>query len=244
MSQSDVIGASVPSSEWQQPGYAEMFYPDSDGRPMAENDQQYRTIVDTRFALEEYYRDNRMVYVGADMLVYFERGDPTKSVAPDVFVSLGVPKVTRRSYFIWAEGKAPDVVFEIASPGSWRADITWKRGLYAGLGIREYFVFDPKKEFISPVLQGFRLDGAFYGEIGAISGGRGEVGVHSEVMALELWAVVNEDREMPRVLRLFDPRSGEWLRTPAQEAESRRVAEASVRQEAEARQADGALADG
>ena len=37
--------------------YDPMLYPDSDGQPMADNDQQYQTMVDTRFALQQKLRD-------------------------------------------------------------------------------------------------------------------------------------------------------------------------------------------
>ncbi|HIQ04889.1 MAG TPA: Uma2 family endonuclease [Anaerolineae bacterium] len=138
-------------------GRSVVYYPDSDGKPMAENDPQYRCITDTRFALEQRYRGNLRVYVGADLLVYYEKGDPHKSVAPDVLVVFGVPKGNRRNYLIWEGGKPPDVVFEFASEGMWQADWGWKFGLYQGLGVQEYFLFDPLAEYFEPPLQGYRL---------------------------------------------------------------------------------------
>jgi len=205
-----------------------IYYPDSDGKPMAENDPQYRCITDTRFALEEFYRDDDQVYVGADLLVYYEEGDPTKSVAPDVFVVLGVAKRLRRNYLIWEEGKAPDVVFEFASPGTWQADLGWKFGLYQGLGVREYFLFDPLAEHFDPPLQGYRLVGRVYEAISSLSGERGVLGLRSEVLGLELWMRADGGEGMPYVLRLYDPATESWLRTPAEEAEARRRAEARI----------------
>lgn len=107
----------------------DLFYPDSDGEPMADNDQQYQTMVDVRFGLQQRY-GGQDVYVGANLLIYFEEGDASKRVAPDVFVALDVPPGLRRTYLIWTEGKPPDVVFEIASRRSWKADVSWKKGLY------------------------------------------------------------------------------------------------------------------
>lgn len=225
-------------------------YPDSDGEPMADNDPQYRCITDTRFALEQHYHDNPQVYVGADLLIYYVEGDPTKSVAPDVLVSLGVPRGNRRSYRIWKEGKPPEVVFEFASERSWRGDLGWKWGLYQGLGVREYFLFDPTGEHFSPVLQGYRLGepgkesyrrlpliASPAGETGLVSPGSaepqfgiaspaGEIGLISEVLGLELWVKADGGEGMPWVLRLYDPRADQWLPTPAGEAEARRAAEA------------------
>ncbi|MEW6364315.1 MAG: Uma2 family endonuclease [Acidobacteriota bacterium] len=221
-----------------------IVYPDSDGKPMAENDQQYRSIVRTRFSLELHFRDRADVYVGSDLLVYYEQGDPGKSVAPDVFLACGVPKRTRRTYLIWEEGKAPDVVFEIASPNSWRAGLGWKLGLYQGLQVTEYFLFDPEGKHFRPHLQGFRLDGRFYSAIPHLEDQRGELGLSSRVLGLELWSWPHDDPEMPHVMRLYDPASARWIPTPEEEtiarieAERRAAEEAARRLGAEARVAE------
>jgi len=226
---------------WRPAHRLVVHYPDSDGKPMAENDAQYWSITDTRFALEQWYHENPNVYVGADLLIYYVEGDPSKSVAPDVFVSLGVPKGYRRTYLIWEEGKPPDVVFEIASPGTWRADITSKRRLYERLGIDEYFLFDPLAEFLDPILQGYRLVGGVYEPLPLLPPGRGEMGLVSKVLGLELWAKVNDDEDVPYVLRLYDPVSEEWLPTPAW-SEAERRAEAAAHRAAEERAAQEAAA--
>ena len=221
-----------------------IHYPDSDGKPMAENDPQYWCITDTRFALEQFFRDDPNVYVGADLLVYYEEGDPTKSVAPDVLVALGVPKGYRRNYLIWEERKAPDVVFEFASEGTWQADLGWKYGLYQGLGVKEYFLFDPQGEYFDPPLQGYRLQERSYEPIPPLSSERGALGLFSEVLKLELWMRPNGGEGMPYVLRFYDPASDMWLLSSMEEAEARRQAEARAAQEAEARRrAEARLAE-
>lgn len=202
-----------------------IVYPDSDGKPMAENDPQYRCITDTRFVLGQFFRDDANVCLGADMLVYYEEGDPTKSVAPDVFVVFGAAKGIRNNYQIWREGKTPDVVFEFASPGTWRADLGWKMGLYQGLGVREYLLFDPLDAYFTPLLQGHRLVGRRYEAIPTLRGERGLLGLRSEALGLELWAQPHDEPGMPYVLRLFDPQRQTWLLTPDQEADARRDAE-------------------
>lgn len=203
-------------------------YPESDGAPMAESDLQYRCIVDTRFALEQYFRANPDVYVGADLLVYYDEGDPAQRVAPDVLVALGVPKRIRRRYLTWEEGKAPDVVFEFASPGTWRADASWKRGLYQGLGVREYFLFDPAAEFLNPALQGYCLVEGAYAPAPPLATDRAERGLASDVLGLELWMQRSEVAGMPFVLRLLDPAASNWLHTPEQAAEAQRQAETRI----------------
>lgn len=221
--------------------YGIIQYPDSDGKPIAENDPQYRAIVNTRFALEQYSLQEPQVYVGADLLIYYEEGDTHKSVAPDVFVSLGVPKHARRTYQIWMEGKAPDVVFEIASPGTWRADLGWKRGLYLGIGVQEYFLFDPSGEHFHPILQGYQLPEHPYQPLPALDSGRGVRGIFSTVLGLEIWAQPGDSTGIPYTLRLYNPVAGTWLPTPEEAAEGYRAEAARARAEARVRELEAEL---
>ena len=97
---------------------AEAILPDSDGRPMAENDEHCRAILSIRTPLELRFQDSADTYVTGDLLLYYERDDWSKCVAPDVLVARGVPKRLRRSYVLWEEGKVPDCVVEVSSPDS------------------------------------------------------------------------------------------------------------------------------
>ena len=90
-------------------------YPESDGKPMGETDTHVDLIINLRLALRRFFRRKRDVYVSGNMMMYYVEGDPTKSVSPDVYVVKGVRKGQRRTYKIWEEGRAPDVVFEISS---------------------------------------------------------------------------------------------------------------------------------
>lgn len=121
-------------------------YPDSDGLPMAENDEHYVAIQSVRFPLEEHLRPSADTYVTGDLLMYYVQGDPSKRVAPDVMVVRGVASGPRRTYLVWAEGKPPDFVAEVSSPDSAKADRTVKRELYASIGVQEYLLFDPGYE--------------------------------------------------------------------------------------------------
>jgi Uma2 family endonuclease len=76
---------------------------------------------------------------------------------PDAFVVKGVSPNRRRTYKIWLEGKAPDVVIETTSRKTRRKDTTTKPELYARQGVKEYFLFDPDGENLDPPLQGYRL---------------------------------------------------------------------------------------
>ena len=205
----------APTSQVEDP-----LYPSSDGQPMSENTWQFGVMVDSAAALRARYRHNPDVFVGGDLLMYYEQGDPTQRVAPDVFVIFSVPDHHRMSYKLWEEGKAPDLVLEVASESTWREDLGRKQDLYAKLGIREYWLFDPKGEFLDPPLRGLVLQNGEYGELP----GRMENGVRvlrSRVLGLDL-------RAEGSALRFRDPVTGEDLRT-LEEAEARvRVLEAQL----------------
>jgi Uma2 family endonuclease len=142
--------AAIP---WQQ----EIFYPESDGRPMGETEDHIREVVDLLVALEQRFLDTADVYVGGDMLLYYVEGNPARCVCPDVFVTVGIPKKpSRRSYFLWKERRPPSLIIEVTSEGSRREDQE-KKKLYAQLGVEEYFLDDPLGEYLTPALQGYRL---------------------------------------------------------------------------------------
>lgn len=197
-------------------------YPESDGKPMGETDLHLRTIIDLLFALRWFLTDTR-AYVAGNLFIYYEEGNPRASVAPDVFVVLGVEQRDRRTFRVWDEGgRLPNVVIEVTSKKTRKADKEQKPLLYARLGIPEYFLFDPHGEWLKPQLQGFRLVNGAYQPIV-------EQPLRSAVLDLEL-------RVDDNALRFYNPRTGERLPTSDEEALARRAAE--VRADAEAARAD------
>jgi len=199
-----------------------IHYPESDGKPMAETDTHRKQMMYLLDALEDYFRDDPSVYVAGNLFVYYQEGDPSQVVAPDVFVVKGVPKRDRRIYQVWKEDKGPDVVFELTSRSTRREDLGPKKGTYEMLAVKEYFIFDPLEEYLKPRLVGFRLAKWGYRRIE-------ESPLVSHVLGLELR--VEED-----MLRLIDPYTGEKLLMPLEAQEARRRAEAQVAEEATARQ--------
>ena len=194
-------------------------YPETDGKPMAETDVHIDALLYLREALKDYFRDAPQVYVAGNMLLYYEEGNPAACVAPDVFVVQGVAKRERRTYKLWEEGQPPAVVFEITSRGSRLEDLGTKRVVYAMLGVREYFLYDPLGEYLRPPLQGYRLQEGEYQRL--LPGGEGEL--VSQVLGVELRVEAGR-------LRVIDPAR---LLTPA-EAQAARRAEAAARRAAEA----------
>jgi len=117
-------------------------YPESDGKPMGETDQHRKEMIREMELLGRFF-EGQQVYVSGDLLVYYEQGNPKKFVVPDVFVVLGLEPRDRRIYKLWVERKAPNVVIEVTSRKTKKKDTVGKPALYAKLGIREYFLFDP-----------------------------------------------------------------------------------------------------
>src|SRR5207244_4195625 len=204
-------------------------YPETDRKPMAETDVHIDALLYLREALKDYFRDAPQVYVAGNMLLYYEEGNPAACVAPDVFVVQGVAKRERRTYKLWEEGQPPAVVFEITSRGSRLEDLGTKRVVYAMLGVREYFLYDPLGEYLRPPLQGYRLHEGEYQRLLPA----GEEGLTSQVLGLELRVEAGRQR-------VVAPTTGERLLTPA-ELQAARRAEATARRAAEVRAAEAEL---
>jgi hypothetical protein len=96
------------------------------------------------------------------MFLYYEKGNPRAKKAPDVMVIRGVEKYKRRIFRTWEEKSVPCVIFEITSDSTKDEDLNGKYALYASLGVREYFMFDPLREYLKSGLRGFRLKGNIY----------------------------------------------------------------------------------
>ena len=214
---------------------AEVHYPSGDGWPMADNDAQGEVIVYAISVLKARYQHDPNVYVAGDLLMYYEEGNPRKSVAPDAMVVFGVEKGRRQSYKVWEEGKGPEFVLEVASPRTWRDDEGWKREVYAGLGVEEYWQVDPSggldgRDLLDAPLKGGRLqEGAYVPMVVERTLDGRHVG-WSEVLGQELRVRAGE-------LRFRDRETGEELPSYAeQEAERRK--ESAARRAAEARIAE------
>ena len=209
---------------------AAIEYPSGDGKPMAENDAQLAAIHYGIGALRVYYQTRADVYVSGDLLMYYVEGNPRVSVAPDVFVAFGVEDRVRMNYKVWEEGKAPDFVLEVASKSTWRGDLGPKRNIYARLGVKEYWMYDPTGEYFSPVLQGLRLAGNAYVRQLAVASPDGALALSSDTLELELRAQGGE-------MRFRDPATGQVLLSHQEEVAARRDAESRA-EAAEARVAE------
>jgi len=133
-------------------------YPSSDGEPVAETYDHFYAIAVLLEMLRQYLTGQQATVLGNQFL-YYSQGMPRMRVAPDVMVVFDVAAGGRDNYKIWEEGQVPVVVFEMTSKSTQFVDTGFKRDLYAQMGVKEYWLFDPKDEWLEGQLQGYRLNG-------------------------------------------------------------------------------------
>ena len=130
----------------------EIVYPDSDGKPMADNTKQFELIVEIKKGLDLLYINDPQVFIAGDLLWYPIQGQPQTVTAPDVMVVFGRPKgespeatlSERGSYKQWEEDNiAPQVVFEILSPSNSRIEMSKKLLFFDRHKVEEYYLYDP-----------------------------------------------------------------------------------------------------
>lgn len=205
--------------------YSSIYYPESDGKPMAETDLHIDLITYLKDALKQYFSADPNVYVSGCIMFYYVEGSTDECVSPDVMVCFGVPKGERRTYKVWEENYVvPSVIFEITSRKTSKADRVEKKELYALLGVREYFIYNPEHPKTLPALLAYRLnDNGKYEELEPVN-----QRIFSQILNLEL-------AETNNTLRLFNPATNEFLPTAFELAEKAALLTEQVKAETQAR---------
>jgi Uma2 family endonuclease len=139
----------------------EIFYPSSDGEPIAETYDHLYAILTTLQVLRLYLQGRRATVL-ANQFLYYAEGFPKLRVAPDVMVIYDVEPGGRDSYIAWEEKQVPKVIFEMTSQGTQKEDKETKKDLYEKIEVEEYWLFDPKGEWIKEKLQGYKLCSGVY----------------------------------------------------------------------------------
>ena len=141
-----------------------VFYPNADGEPVAETYVHFYALLVTLEVLKQYLTGQNATVLG-NQFMYYAEGFPKLRVAPDVMVIFNVAPGGRDNYKIWQEKQVPAVVFEMTSKSTKGEDMGEKKTLYERLGVEEYWLFDPKGEWIATQLQGYRLQETGYAPI-------------------------------------------------------------------------------
>ncbi len=118
--------------------------PYDDGEPM-ESDRHALQLELLKEPLILAWADKPDVCIAGNMGVYYSLEQVTKQNfrAPDFFIALDVEKRSRKSYVIWQEGKAPDLVIELLSDSTAAADRGIKKQIYQDkMRVNEYILFD------------------------------------------------------------------------------------------------------
>ncbi|ALB41134.1 MULTISPECIES: Uma2 family endonuclease [Nostocales] len=188
----------------------EIIYPDSDGNPMADNTEHYEWIVKIKENLEILFASENDVFIAGDLLWYPVEGSVKTRQAPDVMVIFGRPKGKRGSYKQWEENNiAPQVVFEILSPGNRSQEMAKKLLFYQRHGVEEYYVYNPDKI----ELTGFILEQAWLEEIEEINNWVSpRLGIRFELTADNLEIYYPEGRKFLTSLELNQRAEQEYQR--------------------------------
>jgi Uma2 family endonuclease len=133
------MSISIPSRK-----QSEIVYPESDGKPMADNTLQFQWIVTIKEGLARAFAARPDVFVAGDLLWYPVEGRPDICAAPDAMVAIGRPQGYRGCYKQWEElDIAPQVVFEVLSPNNRVGEMIRKLKFYEVHGVDEYYLYDP-----------------------------------------------------------------------------------------------------
>ncbi len=219
----------IPKQQQQRTsGMNPIEYPESDERPISlisnrwvEIDSQLIWAVYLLDVLRACFAEKENVYVGANLMMYFDESDLNAVVAPDIFFVQGIGKKLRNAYKVWEEGQIPHLVIELLSKSSFFIDKGMKRGLYAYLGVKEYILLDPEFLHIKPAILGYKLVDDYYQQIPIRQQENDTWVLASQVLGLEF-------QLQGKVLRLVEPATGTILLPYAEEAPARRAAEARV----------------
>ena len=203
------------------PGFTttRVVYPTSDGKPMAETELHQRVMFDLILRLKAWAATQQRVHAAGNLLVYYEEGNPRRHLAPHAFVAFRVGNHEREVFKTWEEKAVPSVVFEVTSKTTRREDTRTKRAVYQDeWAVDEYFLFDPREEYLDPPLQGFRRVRGVFQPIPPNDGG--------SLPSRRLGLTISRDGQY---LRLRDTATNATILTPKELAEQRAAeAEAEV----------------
>jgi Uma2 family endonuclease len=201
---------------------SQIVYPDSDGKPIADNTLQFRWIVTIKEGLDHRFRDWPNVLVAGDFFWYPVEGRPDIRIAPDALVVFGRPKGDRGSYKQWEEGGiAAQVVFEVLSPNNRFQEMHRKLKFYEEYGVEEYYLYDPDHN----VLEGWRRSENGLDEIPQMDGWTSpRLGIRFDMSGSELKIVGSDGQPFLTYQQLAEEREQTARQRDAERQRSERLA--------------------
>ena len=215
------------------PRRSEIEYPEDDGNPMSDNTVQFRWIMTIQGGLDDLFRNDPDVFVAGDLLWYPVAGDNRTRQAPDTMVVFGRPKGDRGSYRQWDEDDiAPQVVFEVLSPGNRIGEMVRKCQFYDRFGVEEYYQYDPDRGELAAWIRQAGMLKELDNPVGSTSP---RLGVRFELDGLDLRLIRPDGQPFATYLELAAQRDVERQRADSerQRADSEQQCADSERQRAE-----------
>lgn len=175
------------------------------------------------YALELHMGDPETTIVLGEVPVGRTPGQRRGVRRPDLLIADNIDRaliIEQWGYAIEQQGKPPDFVLEVASATTGETDYTAKRRDYEAYGIPEYWRFDPSGgDYHDAPLGGDRLVKGMYQSVEIEWLDENRCRGYSEFLGLYVCWEYGE-------LRWYDPRTGSYLRTHADDVERADYAEA------------------
>jgi Uma2 family endonuclease len=225
--------AMLPYVKQGEIDYASLDYNPDEPEPMPEAMEQEPVVQEILGILASRLTDfghRPDIFLSSNTILCYDPANLNVRRQPDIYLAFGVDQGAirrRRIYLPWEAGKPPDLALEVGSESTGSEDTVAKPRVYATIGIREYWRFDPSggEHHGEPLSGGVLRDGVYH-PVELTTEPDGILKGYSELMGLYLcW-----DEGWPR---FYDPAAGRYLENWRQE----RVAYEAQRAASEAERA-------
>ena len=205
-------GGMLPYNRQGEIDYASLeFAPDITEKPAdhMEQNREIREITGLLAARFTEFDTRTDVFLDDDSFICYDPSNLNVRIAPDVYLAFGVDAEAirpRRLYLPWEVGKPPDFAMEIASESTALVDVRRKPGIYAAIGVRELWLYDPSGgRYYGQPLWGGELVNGEYRRVPLTREPDGILKAYSPLLEISLcW-----DDGWPRV---YDPATGTYDR--------------------------------
>ncbi len=208
--------------------YASLDFNPDVTEPPEDAMEQNRELTEVETLLRAHLTDfgrRPDIFLDRETNICYNPDNLNHRIVPDLYLASGVDAEAirpRKIYLPWEVGKPPDWALEIASASTGREDVTRKPGIYAQIGVPEYWRFDPTGgRYHGEPLTGLRLEGGAYLPIELTTAPDGILKGYSPTLGLSLcW-----DQGWPR---LYNPATSAYLENWREERAARAEAQAEV----------------